>query len=180
VNTDVRVEHAREYLGYARKVTVADLPPSPLMRLAAELRRQLGQVLDVVGEREAVDQVLSAALTVGADDAGRLAGIRAVLDEVLHDELADREHALEQIELIAGDSGLPVTAGEGSAPGDSRRALLAAALADAIAFREARAAMACDDCEASESGACSRHLDEIDQADRYRIVGRELGIGVDR
>jgi hypothetical protein len=176
VSADQRLTAAREYLGYARTVTVADLPPSPLMRLAAELRRQLGCVLDVVAEQEARDQVFSAALTASGDDVSRLAGIRAVLAEVLHDEHADRQYALEEIGRIAGGSGLRVTADGDSAPGAARRAILAAAMADAIAFREARAAVACGDCDASESGACTAHLDEIDQADRYRIVGRELGV----
>ena len=47
---DQRVANAREYLGYAREVKVGELPLSALMRMAAELRRQLGQVLDVIRE----------------------------------------------------------------------------------------------------------------------------------
>ena len=50
MTADQRVTAAREYLDYARKVHVADFPHSPLTRMAAELRRQLGQVLDVVTE----------------------------------------------------------------------------------------------------------------------------------
>lgn len=46
MTADQRVTNAREYLGYARQVKVADLPHSAVVRLAAELRRQLGQVLD--------------------------------------------------------------------------------------------------------------------------------------
>ena len=53
MTADQRLAAAREYLEYARKVHVADLPTSPLTRMAAELRRQLGQVLDVVTELEA-------------------------------------------------------------------------------------------------------------------------------
>jgi hypothetical protein len=52
VTADQRIQNAREYLGYARQVTVADLPHSALMRMAAELRRQLGLVLDVIAEEE--------------------------------------------------------------------------------------------------------------------------------
>jgi hypothetical protein len=48
VTADQRVTNAREYLGYARQVKVAGLPHSALMRMAAELRRQLGQVLDAM------------------------------------------------------------------------------------------------------------------------------------
>ena len=50
---DQRVTNAREYIGYARALKVADLPYPALLRMAAELRRQLGQVLDVVAELEA-------------------------------------------------------------------------------------------------------------------------------
>jgi hypothetical protein len=50
VTADQRVTSAREYLGHARNIKVGDLPRSAVMRLAAELRRQLGQVLDVIGE----------------------------------------------------------------------------------------------------------------------------------
>ena len=58
MSADQRVTAAREYLGYARKVTLADLPHSVLLRMAAELRRQLGQVLDYVTEGEAVTEPL--------------------------------------------------------------------------------------------------------------------------
>jgi hypothetical protein len=46
--TDQRLVSAREFLTGARRRKVAELPPSLLMREDAELRRQLGQVLDVV------------------------------------------------------------------------------------------------------------------------------------
>jgi hypothetical protein len=89
VTADQRVTNAREYIGYARHIKVADLPYPALMRLAAELRRQLGQVLDVVTETE-------------ADPAeGRLAAIRAVFAR-FDWEFDDRQYALEEIERIAG------------------------------------------------------------------------------
>lgn len=50
---DQRIVYAREYLGYARGIKVSELPHSALIRMAAELRRQLGQVLDYVSESEA-------------------------------------------------------------------------------------------------------------------------------
>jgi hypothetical protein len=89
VTADQRVTNAREYLGYARALKVADLPYPALVRLAAELRRQLGQVLDVVTEIEA------------DPDAGRLAAVRAVLAR-FDWERDDRQYALEEIERIAG------------------------------------------------------------------------------
>jgi hypothetical protein len=89
VNADQRVAAAREYLDYARKVHVADFPHSPLTRMAAELRRQLGQVLDYVAEGET------------GSDASRLAAIRAVLAG-FDWEFHDRQLALEEIDRIAG------------------------------------------------------------------------------
>jgi hypothetical protein len=50
VTADQRLINAAEYLGYAREVKVAELPHSAVVRLAAELRRQLGQVLDAARE----------------------------------------------------------------------------------------------------------------------------------
>ena len=51
---DQRVTAAREFLEGARKRKVAELPPSVLMREDAELRRQLGQVLNVIAEAAGV------------------------------------------------------------------------------------------------------------------------------
>jgi hypothetical protein len=81
MTTDQRLANAREYLGYARQVKVADLPHSALMRMAAELRRQLGQVLDVVTEGEAVtepavdEEVWQALLTEVSEMRGYVAEI---------------------------------------------------------------------------------------------------------
>ncbi|HEY2550099.1 MAG TPA: hypothetical protein VGI64_05940 [Streptosporangiaceae bacterium] len=77
-NVDDRITQARDYLAGCRKRKLAELPPSLLLREAAELRRQLGQVLDVLGE------------------------VRTVLT-AFDWETDDRQYALEQIEQIAGD-----------------------------------------------------------------------------
>jgi len=45
-----RAELAREYLASVRQHKVTELPPSVLVRECAELRRQLGQVLDAIGQ----------------------------------------------------------------------------------------------------------------------------------
>lgn len=52
MTADQRVTSAREYLAHARQAKLAELPDSALLRMAADLRRQLGQVLDVVTEME--------------------------------------------------------------------------------------------------------------------------------
>ena len=49
-----RVANAQEFLASARKRKVTELPPSVLMREDAELRRQLGVVLDLIGEASEV------------------------------------------------------------------------------------------------------------------------------
>ena len=116
MTADQRVTNAREYLGYARQCKVADLPHSAVMRMAAELKRQLGQVLDA--GREAVS--------------------------------------------LSGDQ--LVTLGQ--------------ALADAITYRDP--AGACPDCEASPSGLCDDHGEDLDKTGAYLQLASELGIEVDR
>jgi hypothetical protein len=102
VVSDQRLTAAREYLAYAQGQRISHLPHPVLQRVATELRRQLGQVLDVIGEQEVGDQVFSAVLAVVADGAGRLGAIRAVLAR-FDWETDDRQHALEEIDRIAGD-----------------------------------------------------------------------------
>jgi hypothetical protein len=88
VSADQRVTAAREFLASARRRKVDQLPPSLLMRECAELRRLLGQVLDVLaGERD-------------RDAARRLAEIREVFRH-FDWEYHDRQLALEEIERIA-------------------------------------------------------------------------------
>jgi hypothetical protein len=54
VTADPRLTAAREFLAGARRRKIGELPPSVLAREAAELRRQLGQVLDLIGEDGAI------------------------------------------------------------------------------------------------------------------------------
>lgn len=85
MSADERAELARRFLDEARQRSVEQLPPTLLMREVAELRRLLGQVLDVLAERR--------------DEAQRLAEIRAVL-AAFDWEFHDRQLALERIEQI--------------------------------------------------------------------------------
>jgi hypothetical protein len=89
MSADQRVTSAREFLAGARRRKVDQLPPSLLMRECAELRRLLGQVLDVLAERR--------------DAARRLAEVRALL-AAFDLETHERQLALERIEQIAGES----------------------------------------------------------------------------
>ena len=155
-----RVAAAREYLEYARKVHVADFPHSPLTRMAAELRRQLGQVLDVVTVTEAESD----------PDAGRLAAIRAVLARFDWDR-DDRQFALEEIDRIAADGTSTATVVTSDQCG-----VLGQALGDAIAWRTGEDF--CGGCEQSPTGVCETHQAELDQRDSYIKLARELGIEV--
>jgi len=58
VSGDRQLAAAREFLDSVSRRPAAGLPPSVLAREDAELRRQLGQVLDVAGEATAVAGLL--------------------------------------------------------------------------------------------------------------------------
>jgi hypothetical protein len=79
-----RVRLAREYFEGIQRTGVEQLPPSRLMVEAAESRRQLRILLDVIDL---------------APEARQLAEIRAVLD-AFDWEFDDRQYALEHIERI--------------------------------------------------------------------------------
>jgi hypothetical protein len=49
------------------------------------------------------------------------------------------------------------------------------ALADAETYVTERAAAWCDACESAPEGACSEHVEDLDQADVYRQLAREIG-----
>ena len=156
---DQRVTAAREYITYARKVSVAELPQLAVMRLAAELRRQLGQVLDYIAEGET------------GSEAARLAAIRAVLAG-FDWEYHDRQLALEEIERIAGaEASMPAPALT-----DAQRAVLGQALHDAIAWHEDPEP--CGSCEYQAPALCAEHAEAVRQRDAYIKLSRELGIEV--
>lgn len=72
MSADERVSQAREYLDDTRRRKVTELPPSLLVRECAELRRLLGQVLDVAAGHAGIldqDQAATAldALEVAAE-----------------------------------------------------------------------------------------------------------------
>ncbi|SRR5260221_6888729 len=67
--TDERVLYARQFLAGARRREVAEMPPSVLARETAELRRVLGQVLDVVADVEDTEIDESLTLILDSGDA---------------------------------------------------------------------------------------------------------------
>ena len=62
--------------------------------------------------------------------------------------------------------------GRAISPADA--AVLARALADAERYRRRRVEDWCADCAGSPAEACDTHLDELDQADAYAELGRQL------
>ena len=72
-----RLTAASEYLGYARALKVADLPYPALVRLAAELRRQLGQVLDVMATGAATRVTPDGSASLSAVDVQTVLGALA-------------------------------------------------------------------------------------------------------
>jgi hypothetical protein len=114
VSGDVRPSIAADYLASVRKHKVTHLPPSVMVREIAELRRQLGQVLDFI---------------------------------------EDQGHTLT----------------------GAQRATVLAALEDAIAYRSERATAWCEDCQDHPAQCCDKHADDLDRADAYRALTREIG-----
>ena len=66
------------------------------------------------------------------------------------------------------------TAGAVVFPEGPRQTMLAA-LADAAAYRTAGADARCEDCMAHPAGCCDPHADDLEQADAYRDLAREIG-----
>jgi hypothetical protein len=61
-----------------------------------------------------------------------------------------------------------------------QREVLAAALADAIAFRSQHTDGPCADCDADPSLLCSEGAADMDLVDAYQALAAELGLEVDR
>lgn len=62
--------------------------------------------------------------------------------------------------------------GRAISPADA--ATVARALADAESYRRDGAEEQCADCEAAPAGACEDHLNDLDLADAYADLGRQL------
>jgi hypothetical protein len=72
---DQRVELAREYLTDVSRRGVEQLPPTVLAREVAELRRLLGQVLAILGERQAEAQAAGTGGPFGTEREARAASL---------------------------------------------------------------------------------------------------------
>lgn len=77
--------------------------------------------------------------------------------------------------------GHPVKAGAGydcqCGECDARRVTLLAALEDAAAWLEERGGQVCADCDVHPAGLCEEHATDLDKAEAYRTLARELEAG---
>jgi hypothetical protein len=92
------------------------------------------------------------------------------IDQRLDNEHVDRQAICEDVaarlRLMAGDT----------APTGEQRAVLAAALADAVSHREPSGF--CADCETHPAGLCEDHAGDLDKADAYLTLASGLGVSV--
>lgn len=72
---------------------------------------------------------------------------------------------------------LAVIDGQGVTLSGAQLVIILTALADAETYVTERAAAWCDACESAPEGACTEHVEDLDQADVYRQLAREIGGG---
>ena len=109
-----RVTMAREFLAGARTRKLTELPPSVMTRELAECRRQLGQVLDVIGQGAVLDaqqcevlaQALADAITF-RDPAGFCPRCEATPAALCDDHSADL-HLTDAYLALARELGIKV------------------------------------------------------------------------
>jgi hypothetical protein len=113
VTADQRVTSAREYLDGARRHKVTELPPSLLIRECAELRRLLGQALDVLGQAVTLDGSQAATVLDALGFAAEYRRYRASLTcescaqhptELCEDHATDLDRA-DEYDRLAGQIG---------------------------------------------------------------------------
>ena len=86
---------------------------------------------------------------------------------ILERELAETRRHLGQV--------LAVINGQAPALTGAQWELTLVALADAETYVTDRAAAWCEACESAPEGACQEHVNDLDQADAYRQLAREIG-----
>jgi hypothetical protein len=99
MSADQRLTAAREFLAGTRKHKVAELPPSALMRECAELRRLLGQVLDVLAERREVLAHVIADAVAYRGPTGQCEDCEAHPANLCEDHAADLDRADDYLAL---------------------------------------------------------------------------------
>jgi hypothetical protein len=168
---DQRAELARQFLAEVRQRSVEELAPTLLMREVAELRRLLGQVLDVIDEADEADDGTEPYCTICGQWVGMFHGL-----DGWHHYLGDpAPGGHRELYDAAHEPVIAWTVPPGRAISPARMTVIRVALADADAYRTAGADARCEDCMVHPAGCCDRHADDLEQADAYRRVLRELG-----
>jgi hypothetical protein len=167
---DQRIALAAEYLAEVRQTSVEQLPPSVLAREVAELRRQLGAVLDVIYGQDDQDDGTEPYCTTCGQWVGMFTGI----DGWRHYRGDPAPGGQRELYDAGHEPGIAWTVPPGRAISPARMTVIRAALEDATRWRDHQAAQDCDDCAHEEGGLCYRHADDLNQSDAYRRVLREL------
>lgn len=169
---DTRVEIARDYLAAVRKHKVTMLPPSILTRECAELRRQLGQVLDAFAKADERDDGTEPYCTTCREWVGMFHGL-----DGWHHFRGDPAPGGKRELYDAGHEGViawTVPPGRALSPGQMRTVL--DALDVAAEYKRERVA-GCPDCEVHPAGLCTTCEMRLEQADAYGRVAGEIGGG---
>ncbi|HCU96529.1 MAG TPA: hypothetical protein DHU96_28945 [Actinobacteria bacterium] len=167
---DQRVPMAREYLNGARRRRVTTLPPSILVRECAELRRQLGQVLNAIDDQADDDGTEPYCTTCG-----QWVGMFRGIDGWRHfrgDPAPGGQRELYEAghQPVIGWIAPPARA---LSPGQVATVL--DALDDAAEWREMRATSTCQACADSPAELCEDHAADLDRVDAYRALAGQLG-----
>jgi hypothetical protein len=173
VTGDQRVTAAAEFLDGARKRKVTELPPSLLIRECAELRRALGQVLDVVEEDLAADDDgTEPYCTTCRQWAGMFTGI----DGWRHFRGDPAPGGVRELYDAGHEPVIGWTVPPGRALSPADVATVLDALAVAAEYRRYRPSLTCAACAAAY--LCEACATDLDRADEYdQLAGR---IGGDR
>jgi hypothetical protein len=70
---------------------------------------------------------------------------------------------------------LTAVADQPTALTEAQQGTILAALSDAVSYRTVGAHARCEPCMAHPAGCRDRHADDLDQADAYRQLAREIG-----
>ena len=89
-----------------------------------------------------------------------------------------RRHALELLRVIVEMHYAEVGHGHAAALSEPQLKVLGHALADAVAHRDPSGQ--CNGCDESPAGLCEDHAADLDKADAYLELARQLEIEVDR
>ncbi len=149
---DVRITYAAEYLRGARKVKPDMLPPSVMVREIAELRRQLGIVLDVIDGQAETPAAIGHEFTRPGQVAAHLPAPDACMV-----------------------CGLPEASHGGAVLSAADLATVQAGLTDATDLLTQQASLVCDNCDDSADDLCDTHAAGLDSADAYRLLAQRLG-----